>query len=174
MARLTNCIQMLDEGMTRVSQSVPDMPVPEGTLVRLLLLSGTALQQELEHKLKPHKLSDSEFLTLMILFSRPDGSSSPSELCEHTSQGATNMTRIANALVKRGLITRRASTQDRRRVLIHITAAGRRSVGQMLPPLFPRLRSAFIDFSDTDKHQLSRLLRKLASNLDQMDMASVL
>ena len=168
MARLTTCIEMLDEGMSRVSEAVPGMPTTEGTLARLLLLLAASTQQELERKLKPHQLSDSEFLTLMILFSRPDGGSSPSELCEHTSQGATNMTRIANALLKRGLITRGSSAQDRRRVLIHITAAGRRSVRQMLPSLFPRLRAAFLDFTDADKRQLNRLLRKMASNLDQM------
>lgn len=173
MACLTKCIEMLDEGMARVGQAVPGTPATEGTLARLLLLLGAATQQELERKLKAHQLSDSEFLTLMVLFSQPDGRSSPSELCEHTSQGATNMTRIANALLKRGLITRSASSHDRRRVLIQITATGRRSVRQALPSLFPRLRSAFLDFSDTDKRQLNRLLRKLASNLDRMDTESV-
>ena len=170
MARLTNCINMLDEGIARVQQAIPDMPMTDGMLARLLLLVGSSAQQELERKLKPHKLSDSEFLTLMILFSRPDGSSSPGELCEYTSQGATNMTRIANVLLKRGLITRGTSAEDRRRVLIRITAPGRRFVRQMLPSLFPGLVMTFAGFSDSDKRSLSRLLRKLACNLEQMDI----
>jgi MarR family transcriptional repressor of emrRAB len=169
MARLTNCIGMLDEGIARVRAAVPAMPATEGVLARLVLLVGAATQQDLERRLKPHKLSDSDFLTLMVLFSRPDGSSSPSELCEYTSQGATNMTRIANVLVKRGLITRGASDADRRRVCIRITTAGRHLVRRMLPSLFPRLLLAFAGFSDADKRHLSRLLRKLACNLDQMD-----
>jgi MarR family transcriptional repressor of emrRAB len=169
MARLTDCIDMLDEGIARVHKVIPDMPMVDGTLARLLLLVSGGVQQELQRKLKPHKLSDSDFLTLIILFSRPDGSSSPSELCDYTSQGAANMTRIANVLVKRGLITRGTSHEDRRRVLIRITAAGRRFVRQMLPSLFPGLIMTFANFRDSDKRGLSRLLRKLACNLDRME-----
>lgn len=168
MARLTKCIGMMDEGIERVSQIIPQMPAAEARLCRLMLMVGGSLEEELAFKLKPHKLNHSEFLTLMILYSRPDGSSTPGELCEFTHQGATNMTRIANALVKRGLITRSASEEDRRRVLIRITSAGRRFVQKMLPPMFPRVGAMFADFNGTDKRQLSRLLRKLAQNLDRL------
>ncbi|WP_158883985.1 MarR family transcriptional regulator [Rhodanobacter sp. L36] len=169
MAQLTSCIEMMDEGIGRVSQIIPEMPAPEARLCRLMLMVGTSLEEELEFKLKPHKLNHSEFLTLMILYSRPDGSSTPGELCEYATQGATNMTRIANALVKRGLITRGASTEDRRRVEIRITAAGKRFVQKMLPPMFPRVAVMFAGFSVADKRQLDRLLRKLARNLDQLN-----
>ena len=168
MTRLTNCIAMMDEGIERVSQIIPQLPAVEARLCRLMLMVGSGLEEELEFKLKPHKLNHSDFLTLMILYSRPDGSSSPGELCEFTTQGATNMTRITNALVKRGLITRGASAEDRRRVLIRITPAGRRFVQKMLPPMFPRVGAMFADFSEPDKRNLSRLLRKLARNLDQL------
>jgi len=67
------------------------------------------------------------------------------------------------------LITRGASAEDRRRVLIRITAAGKRFVQKMLPPMFPRVSAMFADFSDADKRNLSRLLGKLAHNLDQLD-----
>ena len=168
MARLTNCITMMDEGITRVGQIIPQMPAADARMCRLMLMLGGTIEQELESKLKPHRLNHSEFLTLMILYSRPDGSSTPGELCEYATQGATNMTRIANTLVKRGLITRGASKEDRRRVLIRITPAGRRLVQKMLPPMFPQLGAMFAGFSDSDKRQLDRLLRKLAGNLDRL------
>jgi len=167
--RLTDCIAMMDEGIGRVSHIIPEMPLVEARLCRLMLMVGTNLECELELKLKPHKLNHSDFLTLMILYSRPDGCSTPGELSEFATQGATNMTRITNALVKRGLITRGASAEDRRRVLIRITPAGKRFVQKMLPPMFPRLEAMFANFSETDKRNLSRLLRKLAINLDEMD-----
>src|SRR3546814_18211814 len=119
---------MMDEGIGRVSQIIPQIPVLEARLCRLMLMMCDTVESELEYKLKPHKLNHSEFLTLMILYSNPDGSSTPGELCEYATQGATNMTRIANALVKRGLITRSASEEDRRRVLIRITPTDRKSV----------------------------------------------
>ena len=169
MLPLSNCILMMDEGIGRVRDVFAEMPATESALARLLLMVGTRLQEEQAHLLKPHKLNDSDFLTLMILFSRPDGSSTPGELCEFTSQGPTNMTRIANALVKRGLIVRNPSEEDRRRVLIHITPAGRRFVRQVLPSMFPRVRAAFAGFTASESRTLSQLLRKLALNLDQMD-----
>ena len=169
MARLGDCVAMMDEGIGRVSQVIPGMPTTEARLTRLLLMVGRAFDEVVEESLAPHKINHSDFLALMILYSRPDGSSTPGELCEYTSQGATNMTRIANALVKRGLITRGPSEEDRRRVVIRITPAGRRFVQKLLPPLFPRVSAAFTGFSDTDKRSFSRLLRKLADNLDRLD-----
>jgi DNA-binding MarR family transcriptional regulator len=168
MMSLGNCIAMMDEGIDRVNQVIPRLPRNEATLCRLLLMVGAGLEGDLEDTLKPHRLNHSEFLTLMILYSRPDGSSTPGELCEFASQGATNMTRIGNALSKRGLIVRGASAEDRRRVTIRITAAGKRFVQKMLPSLFPRIDTMFDGFSATDKRNLDRLLRKLAHNLDQL------
>lgn len=169
MARLGKCILMMDEGIGRLGEAIPEMPAEQAKLSRLMLMVGGRLQEELELTLKPHKLNHSEFLTLMILYSSPDGSSTPGELCEYTSQGATNMTRIGNALVKRGLILRAASQEDRRRVQIGITAAGRRFVQKMLPALFPRVGAMFSGFSDNEQRQLGKLLRKLAENLDHLD-----
>ncbi|WP_426689706.1 MarR family winged helix-turn-helix transcriptional regulator [Rhodanobacter ginsengiterrae] len=169
MAQLKQCIAMMDEGIGRVSGIIPQMPATEARLCRLMLMLGRDIEEELESELKPNKLNHSEFLTLMILYSRPDGISTPGELCEYTNQGATNMTRIGNALVKRGLISRGAGESDRRQVVIRITPAGRRMVQKMLPPMFPRLANLFAGFSATDKRQLDRLLRKLAGNIDQLD-----
>lgn len=169
MASLGNCICMMDEGIERLSDALPDLPADKAKLSRLMLMVGNRLQEELEHTLKPHRLNHSEFLTLMILYSSPDGSSTPGELCDYTSQGATNMTRIGNALVARGLVVRSASEEDRRRVRIGITPDGRRFVQKLLPTLFPRLSAMFDGFGEGDRRQLGRLLRKLADNLDRLD-----
>ncbi len=168
MAPLKQCVRMMEEGIAQVSQVLTQLPAAEARLSRLMLIVGRRMEEDLELQLKPHRLNHSEFLTMMFLYSRPDGSSTPGELCEFTAQGATNMTRIANALVKRGLITRGACHEDRRRVVIRVTPAGRRLVLKMLPPLFPRVEAMFGDFNATDQRQLDRLLRKLAANLDQL------
>lgn len=169
MARLSECIATMDQGIGHVSKVIPQMPAVQTRLCRLLLMVGGRLQQELENNLKPSRLNHSEFMTLMILYSRPDGSSTPGELCNFATQRPTNMTRIANALLKRGLITRRAGTLDRRQVVIRITAAGKHLVQKILPPLFPRITGAFVGFNRAERDTLSTLLRKLATNLDQLE-----
>jgi MarR family transcriptional repressor of emrRAB len=169
MARLGECIRSMDQGIGRVSQIIPDMPAAQVRLCRLLLIVGGRLQRELEASVKPYRINHSEFTTLMILYSRPDGCSTPGELCELATQGATKMTRIANTLLKRGLISRRSDARDRRQVIIRITAAGRRLAQRMLSPMFPRMADAFTGFNAGDRDELRRLLGKLAANLDQLD-----
>ncbi|MCX7512226.1 MarR family winged helix-turn-helix transcriptional regulator [Frateuria sp. STR12] len=171
MAHLGDCIGMMDQGIEQVSLSIPGMPAAEARLTRLLLMVAHRVDEILEGELKPHRINHSDFLTMMFLYSRPEGASTPGELCEFTSLGATNMTRIANALVERGLIKRGPSDQDRRRVEIRITPAGRRFVQKLLPGLFPPCGAAFAGFSEADKRSFSRLLRKLADNLDRLDAA---
>lgn len=168
MARLGNRIAMMDEGVGRTGTIIPELPAMEARLCRLMIMLGSGVEAELESTLKPHKLNHSEFLTLMILYSRPDGCSTPGELCELATQGPTNMTRIANTLTKRGVITRRVDVEDRRRVVIQITGAGRRFVQKILPPMFPRIATLFAGFSTSDKRQLDRLLHKLGDSLDRM------
>ncbi|GLQ48586.1 MarR family winged helix-turn-helix transcriptional regulator [Dyella flava] len=165
---LIDHLKRLDEGIAGIRKVIPDMP-EDAALCRTLLLLAEYMQAEFEQQLRPYKLNDSEFRTLAILLSRPDGTSTPGELCVYTSQGATNMTRIANALVKRGLITRGPSAEDRRQVVMQITATGRRFVQKMLPGMFPSLQSIFSGFTPTDRRHLKRLLRKLAQNLTQLE-----
>ena len=71
--------------------------------------------------------------------------------------------------MQRGLTCGAASAEDRRGMLTRITAAGLRFVLKMLPPMFPRVEAMFAGFSAAERNQLSRLLRKLAKNLDQLD-----
>jgi len=165
---LIDRIKRLDEGIDGIRKTVPELP-EDAKLCRVLLLVAERMHDEFERKLQPYKLNDSEFRTLVMLFSRPDGTSTPGELCEFTSQGATNMTRIANALAKRGLITRGPGAADRRQVVLQITAAGRRFVQKMLPNMFPSLLQIFENFSQGDRNHLGRLLRKLAHNLSQLE-----
>ena len=169
MAQLGECIRSMDQGIGWISQIIPEMPAEQARLCRLLLIVGDRLRHELDGVVKPYQMNHSEFTTLMILYSRPDGCSTPGELCDLATQGATNMTRIADALLKRRLISRRANTTDRRQVVIRITAAGRRLAQQILPPMFPRIAGAFTEFNAGERQELSRLLCKLAANLDQLD-----
>jgi len=166
MSSLKPCVDALYEGVDRVAEHIPGVPKCEVLLIRLLLLNGGALQRDVEDKLKPFDMNDSDFRTLMMLYSSADGTSTPGELCALAEQKPTNMTRITNMLAKRGLITRTHATHDRRQVVLKITADGRRFVRKLLPPMFPELVSKFSCFSDTERKTFERLLRKLALHLD--------
>jgi MarR family transcriptional regulator, negative regulator of the multidrug operon emrRAB len=169
MSSLKACVDALYEGVDRVADNIPGLPKCEVLLIRLLLLTGEALQRDVENKLKPFDMNDSDFRTLMMLYSSADGSSTPGELCALAEQKPTNMTRITNLLVKRGLITRTNATHDRRQVVLKITADGKRFVRKLLPPMFPEVVTKFSCFSNTERQTFERLLKKLALHLDTAD-----
>ncbi|MGO4700332.1 MarR family winged helix-turn-helix transcriptional regulator [Dyella sp. 2RAB6] len=158
----------MNAGIHRASESVPGLPVQEAVLLRMLLMAGNAVIEEIEHILKPHGLSDSDFRTLMMVYTAPGGRTSPSELCGYAQQSPTNMTRITNVLVQQGFVTRASSDEDRRRVELSITPLGRRFVRKLLPTLFPRIHGAFASLSATEQKTLEQLLRKVAANIDQL------
>lgn len=166
MTSLKPCVDALYEGVERVAGNIPGVPQCEVLLIRLLMLTAETLRKDFEAKLKPFDMNDSDFRTLMMLYSSADGSSTPSELCSLAEQKPTNMTRITNLLAKRGFITRTHAVHDRRQVLLKITAEGQHFVRQLLPPMFPELIGKFACFSTTERKTLERLLKKLALHLD--------
>ncbi|WP_266171580.1 MarR family winged helix-turn-helix transcriptional regulator [Dyella subtropica] len=168
MSSLQECITHMDAGITRVSETMPGLPVREVVLLRLLLMTSSSVVAHIDQLLKPYGMSDSDFRTLMMIYSAPDGRASPSELCDAAQQGATNMTRIANVLVKLGFITRAASAEDRRRIELSITPAGKRFARKLLPTLYPRVHGAFASLSAGEKKTLDHLLRRVAANIDNL------
>jgi DNA-binding MarR family transcriptional regulator len=61
----------------------------------------------------------------------------------YVAQSPANMTRVADGLCERGLITRVASEEDRRRTLIRISAAGAALARSLLPDTTARSRAIF-------------------------------
>ena len=66
------------------------------------------------------------------------------------------------------LATRTPSAQDRRRIVLNITSAGKRLVRRILPPLFPKVLGTYASLSAADKLTLERLLRQVALNIDSL------
>ena len=166
MGELSRHMQGMEAGVAHVLERVPDLPVQDVMLLRLLKLAGEGLSARFLQILKPHGLNESDFRVLMQLYSSPTGSGFPGELCSFVVQTPTNMTRIADVLVARKLVTRRPSEQDRRRIELRITQAGRRFVTKLLPELFPVLRASFAALGERDKRHLQELLQRVIASID--------
>jgi MarR family transcriptional repressor of emrRAB len=167
MGKLLDYMQGIETGVGQVSHRMPALPLLDVMLVRLLSLASEGLTVHFLRVLKPHGLNESDFRVLMQLYSSPSGSAYPSELCAFVVQTPTNMTRIADALVKRKLVTRTPGEKDRRRIELRITPAGRRFVGVLLPKLFPILRAAFADLDEREKRALQSLLQRVIAAVDE-------
>lgn len=72
-----------------------------------------------------------------------------------------SMTSLFDTLERRGLVTRRHDPDDRRRVLVGITEAGRVLVDQFVPEAIALSGAVMEDLSAAERRQLVRLLGKV-------------
>jgi MarR family transcriptional repressor of emrRAB len=165
--------ELMEENLQNLKQRMPDLPVAGILLCRLLLHIGREMAAGFEQQIRPFGLAEAEFRVLTTLFSQPDGAAHPSDLCARASQSPANMSRISDALVERGLITRVSSVHDRRRMVLRITDEGEKFVRDLLPTLHVSLRRMLKDFPESEQRQMVAQLKRLGAALDQLSAAAV-
>lgn len=163
-------IDRMEEGLARVKRRLPELPAEEILLSRLIVLLGREYSAHYDRVLRPRGLTEADFRVLAALFSQADGAAHPSDLCASMAQSPANITRIADALLERGLITRAASVEDRRRMVLQITPRGTELLHECLPCTAGLARSAFAVLSREEIRQLTGQLRRVAEALEQADV----
>jgi MarR family transcriptional regulator, negative regulator of the multidrug operon emrRAB len=166
-------LETLEASLERLRARVPKVSVRRLLLSRLLIEAGRGISTLLERQVRPFGLTEAEFRVLSVLFSQPDGVAHPSELCARTGQSPANMSRISDALVDRGLITRVSSVHDRRRQVLRITEEGEKFVRDLLPKMHVPLRRMLEDFSESEQRLMCAQLKKLGAELDRMDISAL-
>jgi MarR family transcriptional repressor of emrRAB len=166
-------IELIEANLENLKRRMPDLPVSGILLCRLVLHIGREMAARFEQQIKPFGLAEAEFRVLTTLFSQPEGVAHPSDLCARASQSPANMSRISDALVARGLITRVSSVHDRRRMVLRITEEGEEFVRQLLPKLHLPLRRMLKDFPEVEQRQLAAQLKRLAAELEQLNTPPV-
>jgi MarR family transcriptional repressor of emrRAB len=165
--------ELVEANLQNLSTRVADVPATGILLCRLLMHVGREMATMFEQQIRPFGLAEAEFRVLTTLFSQPEGVAHPSDLCVRTSQSPANMSRISDALVSRGLITRVLSVHDRRRMVLGITEQGEEFVRQLLPKLFAPLRTMLQDFPEAEQRQLNEQLKRLGLKLEQASTAEI-
>ena len=124
-----------------------------------------ALITEIERPAREaHGLSASAFQTLAIL----DGAGEPLPghvIAERLLVSSASMTSLVDTLERRGLVERRPHPTDRRKVLIHLSAAAQRIVDQQLPAIHAVIARAISDLTESDRQQLLASLTKIRTRL---------
>jgi MarR family transcriptional repressor of emrRAB len=171
-ARLEHRAAEIEAAVSRAAARFDEIPVTETVILRLLMLLGREISAILEQSLRPHGLNETDFRTLMMLFSQPDGLAHPSDLCAFVSQSPANMTRVADGLYERGLITRVASEEDRRRTILRITPAGEALALALLPQMTAQTRALFEQITAAERQALLSRLRALIVQVDRCTQTS--
>jgi len=151
--------------LRRLAQRQPDLAVELLLLTRLLIGLGRDLTAGADELLRAHGISEGDMRVLMLLYGYPDGTANPGSLVANTAHSPANITRIADTLVERGLITRLPSAEDRRCVMLRITRRGEALVRSLLPKLSEHTRRTFDHFTAAEIRQLTTDLRRVAAAL---------
>lgn len=167
MVSLTSQIQEMEAGLSRLQHQVPDLPITQILTSRLLVYLGRELSSMVDQRLRPYGLSEIEFRALMNVYSFRETAAYPSELCTSLGQSPANITRITDALVERGLISRLADERDRRRLVLKTTPQGEQLAQTLLPLMLKSVRASYQDFSPDALAQLLGSLKHLARAIDE-------
>jgi MarR family transcriptional repressor of emrRAB len=165
--------ELIEANLQNLKGRMPDLPASSILLCRLLLHVGREMAANFEQQMKPFGLAEAEFRVLTTLFSQPEGVAHPSDLCVRASQSPANMSRISDALVSRGLITRVSSVHDRRRLVLRITEEGEQFVRQLLPQLHVPLRRMLKAFPESEQRQMIAQLKRLGAELEHLSVPAV-
>jgi MarR family transcriptional regulator, negative regulator of the multidrug operon emrRAB len=149
------------------------VPIADIMLFRTLVLLGRALAQLADEGMRPSGLGEAEFRVLMMLYSQPDGVGHPGELCPGSGQSPANMSRITDTLVALDMITRVPSAEDRRRMVLRVTARGEAFAREFVPAAFTPVRKLFASLSDTARTQLLTSLGEIAAAFDARTQATM-
>lgn len=133
---------------------VRSVGAPLSSDVRMTLLikhNAWLLNDLLNRTVEPYGISAVAYVAMMTLQSTQDNLANPSELCVATSETRSNMTRITDELVAKGLIKRVANEEDRRRVDLSLTEEGMQLLRTVVPVIRAKTQAVFSVFSEETK-----------------------
>ena len=76
----------------------------------------------------------------------------------------SNVVAVIDQLEEQGLVERRRSQGDRRRIFVHLTVEGEKLIGELLPDHVAAITKAMSSLTQAQQRELSRLLRTLGRN----------
>ncbi|WP_238533133.1 MarR family winged helix-turn-helix transcriptional regulator [Bacillus methanolicus] len=127
-------------------------------LEKLLRTVYRKLRQEI-NTIIGREVSLNEFMVLKYLYFSDHAKAS--DLSKELNVSASHITSVTDSLVKKGLIIRRRSDQDRRIVEMVLTDSGKLLVQDLEEKKSAYLQSKFSQFSERELADFIRLFRKL-------------
>lgn len=160
-----------ENGIGRIAGQLSGMPQDRVVINRLFFYIFNELDDVYNKILLEFDLNSSTFLALAMILSSEGNRLNPSHLGDALIASRTNVTRLSDDLVSSGWVSRKPSTQDRRRVELSLTPSGRKLILKVLPVVWQRIEQQWIDFSPAEVVEFDRLLRKMLEGLRRIKAA---
>jgi DNA-binding MarR family transcriptional regulator len=98
---------------------------------------------------------------------------SPTEISERLMVTTASITSLVDTLERRKFVKRTPDPDDRRRVLVSITPAGRKVVDRFLPEIVALQTAVAADISESDRKRLVTLLNTIKKQASTIDATAV-
>lgn len=160
-------LEKVENNIRKLARSMPELPVTESLIMRAAMILGRDVNALLDRLLKPAGLVEGEFRLLMSLLAH-GGNASAGDLCAALAQSPANLTRLADSLVERGLLSRDPDEADRRRMLLTLLPEGDRLLQELLPGVCREVTALFAGFSKTEKQRMLDSFKQLLGGIDAL------
>ncbi|AKA92048.1 TPA: MarR family transcriptional regulator [Escherichia coli] len=151
----------LKEILTYQKKRDLDYPLQEHYLTQLCMRMNYKMKQTLSMVLNDYRINEAMFMMMIILSNQNGNSVSPSDISHILDCTRTNVTRITDALEKKGYIQRINSNNDRRAIYIQLTDKGTGLLQSVTDAQKRHLKNMWSVLSETEITQLEHLNRKL-------------
>jgi DNA-binding MarR family transcriptional regulator len=133
-----------------------------------LVRSGTAVLQELDRRIEASFDMGQPVATVLAVLDGAGHPLTPGQISERVLVASATMTANLDLLERRGWIRRLANPDDRRSILVEITADGRSAVDRLLTGIRTVERTAMETLSHDERVQLLGLLAKVMAQIADM------
>ena len=143
------------------------LPIDDSIFFRLVRVVNLTARPFSESIGKAHRLSLNEWRVLLVLANH--AGIAASDVAALTGLDKMSVSRALSGLVQRNRVVRRVDPNDRRRLLLRLSAAGERLYVRIGTPAKERERSLFRGIGADEQAQLRRTLDRLVANLLTVD-----
>jgi MarR family transcriptional repressor of emrRAB len=156
----------LEERVERAHRRAAGQPLGDVRLSLLIKQNARLLSDLMNKVLEPYGISSVAYIAMMTLHSTSDNLANPSDICVATGETRSNMTRITDELVAKGLIKRITNIEDRRRVDLSLTDTGIELLKVVVPVIRKANATVFSVFESEQKGMFEADLLKLMQVLE--------
>lgn len=110
-----------------------------------------------------HPISPEEWAILLVLWEK--GPQSPGILADVTIKDRTTVTRLIDAMVRKGLVNRTEDAHDRRRSVVAVSARGSALKSDLVPIAQTLITRSLVGIPPEDIQTTTRTLRAMTENL---------
>ncbi|WP_439623025.1 MarR family winged helix-turn-helix transcriptional regulator [Gemmata sp.] len=164
----TDARDVIDDLLAAWQETRPDLdPTPLAVVGRVIVLARH-LEQSVGAALDRHGLTLGQFDILATLRRHgPKGRLTPSELLGSVMLSSGGMTARLDKLEEAALITRGPDADDRRKVVIELTAKGKRLIDTATVTRFDEAKGSLPKLPPSELETLEVLLRKWLASLEE-------